>query len=125
MQLKFDMPFNWNLTRLKNANIFVHEELYVPKPNAFTSEGGYAGNVNGIHITKSVMVDNSNPAADVIHVMLLKNDLLALADQVNKTGQAPSGIMKFTLQPAEGSAIGSMGSMASMSSPNSSMGRMS
>jgi hypothetical protein len=124
MQLKFDMPFNWNLARLKNANIFVHEELYVPKPNAFTSKGGYAGNVNGINITKSVMVENSNPAADVIHVMLPKNDLLALADQVNKTGQAPSGIMKFTLQPAEGSAIGSMGSMASMSSPNFSMGRM-
>ena len=43
-----------------------------------------AGNVNGINITKSVMVDNSIPAADVIHVMLPKNVLLALADQVNR-----------------------------------------
>ena len=26
-QLSFSMPFNWNLSRIKNVNIFVHEEI--------------------------------------------------------------------------------------------------
>jgi hypothetical protein len=115
MQLKFDMPFNWNLSRLENANIFVHEEINVPKPNAFTAKGGYAGTVNGVNISKNVMLDNSNSKADVIHVMLPKNDLLTLADQIIKDGQASSGIMSFTVKPQEGS------SMSSTPSSNSSM----
>ena len=40
--------------------------------------------------------------------MLLKNDLLTLADQVIKDGQASSGIMSFTLKPQEGSSMGSI-----------------
>ena len=27
MQMKFDMPFNWNLSRLNKASIFIHEEI--------------------------------------------------------------------------------------------------
>jgi hypothetical protein len=73
MQVKFDMPFNWNLSRLNKTSIFVHEELYVPKPNAFTVKGSYAGTVNGIDISKNVMLDNSNPDKDTIHVMLSKS----------------------------------------------------
>jgi hypothetical protein len=121
MQMKLDMPFNWNLSRLENSNIFVHEEIYVPKPNTFTAKSGFTGSVNGVNISKNVVLDNSNPNTDVIHVMLPKNDLLRLADQVNKSGGASSGIMSFTVQPGEGSTMGSMGSMCSMSGSNSSM----
>ena len=85
--MKFDMPFNWNISRLENSNIYVHEEINVPKPNAFTAKGGYTGNVNGINISKNVMLDNSNPNTDVIHIMLQKFDLLTLADKINQTGQ--------------------------------------
>ena len=81
MQMKLDMPFNWNLNRLENSNIFVHEEVYVPKPNAFTGKSGFTGSVNGVNISKNVVLDNSNPNTDVIPVMLPKNDLLRLADQ--------------------------------------------
>src|SRR6266487_4498186 len=70
MQMKFDMPFNWNLSRINKTSIFVHEELYVPKPNAFTEKGSYAGTVNGIDISKSIILDNSNPNKDLIHIML-------------------------------------------------------
>jgi hypothetical protein len=128
MQMRFDMPFNWNLSRLQNANIFVHEEIYVPRSNGFTAKGGYGGDVNGINISKNVMLDNSNPKIDVIHVMLPKNDLLTLADQINKKGQASSGIMSFIVQPGEGSTANNMSSMSNMSSmagSNSSMGSMS
>src|SRR6476620_8640359 len=121
MQLKFDMPFNWNLSRLENANIFVHEEINVPKPNACTAKGGYTGTVNGVNSSKNVMLDNSNSKADVIHVMLPKNDLLTLADRIIKDGQALSGIMSFTVKPQEGSSMGSMPS----SNSSMSMGPMS
>ena len=39
MQMKFDMPFNWNVSRIDKASIFVHEEITVPKANAFTTKG--------------------------------------------------------------------------------------
>jgi hypothetical protein len=121
MQVKFDMPFNWNLSRLNKTSIFVHEELYVPKPNAFTVKGSYAGTVNGIDISKNVMLDDSNPDKDIIHVMLSKSAIVHLADQMNKSGQASTGLMKFTLQPGTGSMKGTMASMSS----GSSMGSMS
>ena len=53
-------------------------------------------------ISKDVVVDNTNPDMDVIHVMIPKNTLIQLADQVNKNGQASTGLMKFTLQPGGG-----------------------
>jgi hypothetical protein len=123
MQMKLDMPFNWNLSRIKNSSIFVHEEVYLPKPNAFTGKSGFTGSVNGINISKNVVVDNSNPKTYVIHVMLPKNDLLRLADQVNKSGEVASGIMSFTVQLGKGSTVGSKGSMSGSSA--SAMGNMS
>jgi uncharacterized transporter YbjL len=122
MQMKFVMPFNWNSSRLNKTNIFVHEEVSVPKANAFTTKGSFIAKVNGIDISKNVVVDNSNPKMDVIHVMIPKNNLIQLADQVNKNGQASGGLMKFTLQPGIGIMNGSMGSM---SGTGSSMGSMS
>ena len=117
MQMQFNMPFNWNVSRINNTNIFVHEEVYVPNPTPFTANKSFAGTVNGIDVSKNLMLDNSNPNRDVIHVMISKNDLVGIADQVNKNAQASNGLMKFTLQPAKGP----MSSMSSMSGSNSSM----
>jgi len=80
MQMKFDMSFNWNVSRLSKASIFVHEEVNIPKGNAFTTKGSYSGTVNGIDISKNIMLDNTNPKMDVIHVMIPKNTLIQLAD---------------------------------------------
>ena len=44
-------------------------------------------------------MDNSNPDKDIIHVMLPKNTIIQIADQVSKNGQASRGLMNFTLQP--------------------------
>ncbi len=123
MQLKFDMPFNWNVSRINNTSIFVHQEVTVPKANAFTAKGSFIGKVNGIDISKDVVVDNTNPQRDVIHVMISKNNLIQLADQVNKNEQASIGLMKFTLQPGgTGSSSASMG--RGMSMPMLSMGAL-
>ncbi len=126
MQMQFNMPFNWNISRINNTNIFVHEEVYVPNPTPFTANKSFAGTVNGIDISKNLMLDNSNPNRDVIHIMIPKNNLVMIADQVNKNTPASNGLMKFTLQPAKG-PIASMSSMSSMSgsNSNSSMSSMS
>jgi plastocyanin len=124
MQMQFNMPFNWNVSRINNTNIFVHEEVYVPNPTPFTANKSFAGTVNGIDVSKNLMLDNSNPNRDVIHVMISKNDLVGIADQVNKNAQASNGLMKFTLQSAKG-PMSSMSSMSSMSGSNSSMSSMS
>jgi hypothetical protein len=124
MQINFDMPFNWNVSRINNTSIFVHQEVTVPKANAFTAKESFIGKVNGIDISKDVMVDNTNPQKDVIHVMIPKNNLVQLADQVNKNGQASRGLMQFTLQPGGIAATTSSGSMGGMSMPMLSMGAL-
>jgi plastocyanin len=127
MQMQFNMPFNWNVSRINNTNIFVHEEVYIPNPTPFTANKSFAGTVNGIDVSKDLMLDNSNPNRDVIHVMIPKNDLVGIADQVNKNTQTSNGLMKFTLQPARGPMSSMSGSMSSMSgsNSNSSMSSMS
>lgn len=115
-QLNFEMPFNWNLSRIKDVNIFVHQEVSIPKPSPFASNM-YSGTVNGIPASKMLMVDPSNPKTDIVHFMLAKNDLVSLAEQVNKDGRGSSGIMKFSLSPAIGQEGG-----GNMSMPMSSMG---
>jgi hypothetical protein len=116
-QMQFSMPFDWNIDRLKNTNIFVHEEINVPKSNAFTNTSSYLGTVNGLDVTKDIMLDNTDPKTDVIHIMLTKNVLLNLAERLSNNNtnintdneqeqlasqpQTFNGLMKFALQPSE------------------------
>jgi hypothetical protein len=113
MQMKLVMPFNWDLNRLNKVKIFVHEEINIPKPSEFTSKASYSGAVNGIDVTKNLVLDNSNPQNDVIHFMLPKDTVMQVADQVNKNGQASTPLMTFTLQPG-GAAKGASSSMTGM-----------
>jgi hypothetical protein len=132
MQMQFTMPFNWNVKRINGSNIFVHQEVYIPKANAFTSKGAYSGRVNGIDVSKEIVVDNSNPDRDVIHVMLPKNAVLKIADQLSKNVQqqqqqkqmqnGTNQLMKFVLQPSTTASMPTTGggkmsmSMGSMGS---------
>ena len=112
MQMKIAMPFDWDLNRLNKVKIFVHEEFHIPKPSALTSKASYSGTVNGIDVTKNIVVDNSNPQKDVIHFMLPKDTVMKIAEQVNKNGQASNPLMTFTLQPG-GAARGAVSASAS------------
>ena len=67
MKLGFDMPFDWNLSRIQNVKIFVHQEMTIPKPNNFVSNGSYSDIINGIDVSKQLVLDNSNPTEDVIY----------------------------------------------------------
>ena len=87
MQMQFTMPFNWNIKRINGTNIFVHQEVYIPKANAFTNNGSFIGKVNGVDVSKQIVVDNSNPGRDIIHVMLPKDTVLKVADQIKRNDQ--------------------------------------
>jgi hypothetical protein len=98
-ELSFSMPFNWNLSRIKNVNIFVHEEISVPKSSNFASIA-YSGLINGMDVSEHLMLDNSNPKENIIHFMLPKDKLVSLVEQIeNKSGSAGE-LMTFSLRPS-------------------------
>jgi hypothetical protein len=98
-QIHFDMPFDWDINRLNKTNIFVHQEITIPTSNDFSSNRSYAATINGIDISKSVMLDNSNPKKDVIHIMLSKNQIIQAADELTKTRHTDSDLIRFVLMP--------------------------
>src|ERR671910_3366252 len=55
-QIQFTMPFDWNITRLENNQIMVHQEVFIPKPSELSAKS-YVGTINGIEVTKNLMVD--------------------------------------------------------------------
>jgi hypothetical protein len=100
-ELKFHMPFDWNTGRIKNVNIFVHEEVSIPKPSSFSAQS-YSGKVNGIPAGKMLKIDPSNSSKDVIHFMIPKDELISIAEKINANGQASTGLMDFVLKPEIG-----------------------
>jgi hypothetical protein len=133
MQIQFDMPFDWDINRLNKTNIFVHQEITVPTSNDFASNRSYSATVNEIDVSKSIMLDNSNPKKDVIHIMLSKDQIIQAADKLSKSGQANTELMKFVLRPGNNNnnsnnmqqPMSSHVSMASMSMGSGSMNSMS
>ena len=92
-EISWFMPFNWNLSRIKQQNIFVHEELRLPKSWKDFIGSGFAGffnaSVNGQPITgRALAIDPfSFPNALVLHYLLNKNELLKLAEENQNQNQ--------------------------------------
>jgi hypothetical protein len=106
----WSMPFNWNLTRIKQQPIFVHEEMRLPKSwKGLGDNTQFKALVNGQPLSgRSLAIDPfSFPNAMVVHYLINKNDVLRLAQQVNaaannnnNAGGAKTnttGLMKFSL----------------------------
>ncbi len=112
-ELSFTMPFNCNLSRIQNVNIFVHEEISIPKSSNFTSPS-YMGIINGVDMSKQLYLDNSNPREDIIHFMLPKDKLVSLAEQMKYDSTSSTGLMKFILKPSTqaGTNVTSMTAMS-------------
>ncbi len=98
-EMQFNMPFDWNVTRLEANKVMVHQEVNLPKPSELSS-GSYVGTINGMNVTKNLMLDPTNRTKDVVHFMIPKPVVLEIAQQVTKSGQAEDGLMKFTLKPS-------------------------
>jgi hypothetical protein len=119
-QIQFTMPFDWNATRLEEQKqIMVHQEVSIPKGTPLTSQS-YTGTINGVDVTKNLMVDPSNSTKNVVHFMLPKPAVIQIAKEVNNNGQmeASNELMEFSLAPstsnATSSSIPKMTNMAGM-----------
>jgi hypothetical protein len=104
-ELKFAMPFDWNLDRLKKVNLYVHEEISIPNPSPFTAKG-YRGTVNNIELSPNlIMIDRTNSSKDIVHIMLTKSIVLDIAKKVGEenssNNQNMTNEMKFTLSPSQ------------------------
>ena len=54
--------------------------------------------VNGIDVSKQLVLDNSNPKEDVIHFMLPKDKLVSLAEQMANNSQSSMDLMQILLE---------------------------
>ncbi|MDE1830164.1 MAG: hypothetical protein KGI25_07560 [Thaumarchaeota archaeon] len=100
LQLSYSMPFDWNMTRLANQPIFVHEEIHIPKAfKEFTNTPTYTATMNGYEITgRRLIVDPYTSGTDVIaHILLNKIDI----QQIAKSMPNGTDSMNFTLAPAK------------------------
>jgi hypothetical protein len=105
----WSMPFNWNLTRIKQQPIFVHEEMRLPKIwKGLGDNTQFSALVNGKPLSgRSLAIDPfSFPSAMVVHYLINKNDVIKLAQQANSAANNNSnngakinttGLMKFSL----------------------------
>jgi len=95
----WSMPFNWNLTRIKQQPIFVHEEIRLPKSwKGYGDSPLFNATVNGQPLANtSIALDPfSVPNEIVVHYLITKNDLLHFVKKVNSDDH---NLMKFTLSP--------------------------
>ncbi len=101
-QISFSMPFNYDIPRLQKNPIFVHEEVRVPTNfTDFVESGNFEGTVNGNALGGRTLIVDPYSFEDriVIHLLINKQDILNLANQVGNS-TVPQD-MKFTLKPAE------------------------
>ena len=112
----WSMPFDYNMSRIKQQPIFVHEEMRLPKSwRGIGDSTLFNATVNGQPLSgRSLAIDPfSFPDAMVVHYLVNKNDIIKLAEEVDSNGNNNSSnaaggsitktnatdLMKFTLSP--------------------------
>ena len=117
--ITWQMPFDWNLSRIQKQNIFVHEELRLPKSWKNFVGSGFAGSfnatVNGIPITgRSLALDPfSYPNALVLHYLINKDELIKITEARQKQLQQHPEQQQ---QPQQGNNISGAAAINSSSS---------
>jgi hypothetical protein len=100
-EFTWSMPFDWNVSRIKETNIFVHEEVRIPKSlPGIGDSSSFAATVNGNQISgRMLSVDPYSSQQEVtLHYLINKNDIVSMASAIP---QGDSG-MTFTLAPSTG-----------------------
>jgi len=95
------MPFNWDLKRIQDNNIFVHEEIKIPKTfTKFSETNSFKALVNGNPlIGRSIALDPFTEEKNfIVHLLLNKADIIKIAQKLNNTNDK---IMTFNLSPGE------------------------
>jgi hypothetical protein len=105
--MSWTMPFNWDLKRIQDNNIFVHEEIKVPKTlTEFSETNAFNALVNGNPLVgRSIALDPFTEENNfIIHLLLNKADIIKIAEKVNNnttTNTTTPDMMTFSLSPAE------------------------
>jgi hypothetical protein len=109
-QFTWSMPFDWNVSRIESTNIFVHEEVRIPKSLAGIGDAtSFAATVSGNPISgRMLAVDPySSQQALTLHYLINKNDVINMASKISDD---TSG-MTFTLAPSTGENTQTTGEM--------------
>jgi hypothetical protein len=96
--ISFSMPFNWDVKRIEDQPIFVHQEVRVPKAfKEFTDTTAYDGKVSGMPTVGRMLILDpySIEGTSILHFLITKEDILKIAKTI------PSGTktMDFTVAP--------------------------
>lgn len=88
----WSMPFYYNLTRLRDNPIFVHEEIKIPK--ALFGDSIFNATVNGDPVSgRTLAIDPfADPDAVILHYLISKNDIIRLAEQWQRQQQQQQGV---------------------------------
>jgi hypothetical protein len=95
----WSMPFDWNVSRIESTNIFVHEEVRIPKSLAGIGDASsFTATVSGNPISgRMLAVDPYSSQQELtLHYLINKNDVINMASKVS---DGTSG-MTFTLAPS-------------------------
>jgi len=98
------MPFNWDLKRIQDNNIFVHEEIKIPKTlTKFSEANAFDAVVNGNPLVgRSIALDPFTEENNfIIHLLLNKADIIKIAETINNNTNNNASTMIFSLSPAE------------------------
>ncbi|MBI5697436.1 MAG: peptidase [Thaumarchaeota archaeon] len=97
--ISFSMPFNWDTKRIEGQQIFVHQEVRIPKTfKEFTDTTAYDGKVSGVPtIGRMLILDPySIEGTSILHFLVNKQEILSMA----KTVPAGAKTMDFVVSPA-------------------------
>jgi len=96
------MPFNWDLKRIQDNDIFVHEEIMIPKTfTKFSETNSFDALVNGNPLVRrSIALDPFTEENNfIIHLLLNKADIIKIAETMNNNTNTANK-MTFSLSPA-------------------------
>jgi hypothetical protein len=109
-QFSWAMPFDWDVERIRGTEIFVHEEVQMPKSLAGIGDAtSFAATVNGNPISgRMLAIDPYSSEKDLtLHYLVNKNDIINMAGKVSEG----TSEMTFTLAPATGENAQTTGEM--------------
>jgi len=99
--MNFVMPFNWNQDNVKQVSV-VHQELKIPKSFGDFIVTKYDASINGIKLPdKAISIDDYSSDERIVHLILYKEELAAIAKQQNSTRQE----MDFSLSPSNSTSF--------------------
>ena len=104
------MPFDWNVSRINSTNIFVHEEVRIPKSlTGIGDASSFNATVSGNPISGRMLAIDpySSQEALTLHYLINKNDIVGIANKVSNS----TSNMTFTLAPSSGQSAETTGEL--------------